>query len=181
MRYYRGDLTGALEDLERAWHLELELGREAQLSYALNAIANLYADARVAQYDRALEHYGTLLARHQANGDLRQVATAHFNLASTLEGKGELGAALDEYQRALEIDRRREDPDDIAADQRALGALLVKLGRAREALAPLDAALRSLGAPTKRLYAAKEAGRNRVAEAPEPPRASPSTNSREAV
>jgi diguanylate cyclase (GGDEF)-like protein len=138
LAYYRGAFDAALADLNRAHAMERELGRDSRLRYLLNAIANVYADERVGAFDRALEYYRQLLALHEARGAEREVATAHFNLGSTYERKGELEAARRELERAVAIDRARGDADDVAGDERALAAVLVKLGRPREALARLD-------------------------------------------
>jgi diguanylate cyclase (GGDEF)-like protein len=138
---YRGQFTAAIDDLQQAYTMNVALKRESKQRYALNAIANLYADRRVGAYDRAIEYYRQLLAAHQKRGSLRDMATARFNIAATLETKGELQAALDEYQRALKLEQERKDPDAVADVQRPLGVVLGKLGRLDEGLAMLDAAL----------------------------------------
>jgi diguanylate cyclase (GGDEF)-like protein len=139
--YYRGDFTAALEDLNRAQGIELELGREHRQLYNLTAIANVYADARVGAYERAIEYYRKVLAAHQAAGRQADMATAHFNLGSTYERMGKPAEALAELERAVEIDRRRGDPDEVAFNERAIASLLIQLGRPREALARLAPAL----------------------------------------
>ncbi|HEX7242295.1 MAG TPA: GGDEF domain-containing protein, partial [Longimicrobiaceae bacterium] len=141
LRYYRGDLTGALRDLDGAYRLYTALGDRRQQSYTLNAIANLYADDQVAQYDRAIEYYRQVLEANRATGSERGVATAYFNLGSTLERKGSLEEALEHYRRGLAMDLQRGDPLEAAVDRRAIGALLGKLGRPAEALAVLDQSL----------------------------------------
>ena len=140
-RYYRGELGDALQELNEAYALYSRLGNAGRLRYTLNAIANLYADDRVAQYDRAIEYYRQLLAAHQAAGSRDGVATATFNLGSTLEQKGDLNAALGYYRRALELERGMGDAADVAECRRAIGVVLGKLGRAAEALGWLDQAL----------------------------------------
>jgi tetratricopeptide (TPR) repeat protein len=141
MFYYRGQFTAAIDDLQKAYAMNVALKRESKQRYALNAIANLYADRRVGAYDRAIEYYRQLLAASTKKGTIREMATARFNIAATLETKGELQAALDEYQRALKLEQQRKDPGAIADVQRPLGVVLGKLGRLDEALAMLDAAL----------------------------------------
>jgi diguanylate cyclase (GGDEF)-like protein len=140
-RYYRGELGDALEELNEAYALYSRVGNEGRLRYTLNAIANLYADDRVAQYDRALEYYRQLLASHQAAGSRDGVATALYNLGSTLERKGDLNAALGYYRRALELERALGDAGEVAECRRAIGVVLGQLGRAAEALGWLDQAL----------------------------------------
>jgi diguanylate cyclase (GGDEF)-like protein len=141
LRYYRGEYTAAVADLSNAHRLFTALGDLRQQRYALNAIANLYADSRVAQYERALEYYRQVLASNQAAGSDRGVATSHFNLGSTLERMGRLEEALAQYRRGLAMDLRRGDPDEAAVDRRAIGALLTRMGRPAEALVELDRAL----------------------------------------
>ena len=141
LRYYRGEYTAALGELGTAYRLFTELGNTHQQRYTLNAIANLYADSRVAQYDRALEYYRQVLASNQAAGSERGVATTCFNLGGTLERMGRLDEALAQYRRGLEMDLKRGDPGEAAVDRRAIGALLNQMGRPAEALAELDRAL----------------------------------------
>jgi diguanylate cyclase (GGDEF)-like protein len=138
LRYYRGDFTAALADLDEAYRTFAALGDEPQRRSALNSIANLYADGRVAQYDRALEYYRQVLASNQRGGSQRGIATAHFNMGSTLERMGRLGEALAQYRRGLEMDVRRGDSAEVAVDRRAVGVVLYKLGRPADALAELE-------------------------------------------
>lgn len=141
MSSYRGQFTAAIADLQKAYALNVALKRESKQRYALNAIANLYADRRVGAYDRAIEYYRQLLAVHEKDGSIGEMATTHFNIAATLETKGELKGALDEYQRALGLEQQHKDPGSIADIQRPLGIVLGKLGRLDEALVMLDRAL----------------------------------------
>jgi diguanylate cyclase (GGDEF)-like protein len=142
LAYYRGEFTRALADLDRSYRMELELGRESRQRYVLNAIANLYADARVAAYDKAIEYYRQILAAHQRSGNLGEQATAHFNLGSTLERKADWAGALAEYEQAAEIDRERNEADELAYDERTIANLLVKLGRAEEAIGRIEPVVR---------------------------------------
>ncbi|HEU0016156.1 MAG TPA: GGDEF domain-containing protein [Longimicrobium sp.] len=141
LSHYRGDYDHALEDLQEAYRLYTALGADRQLRPALNAIANLYADAHVAQYDRALEYYGQLLESHRRAGNVRGMSITYFNLGSTLERMGRLDEALAHYRRGQAADRRRGDADEVAVDQRAIAVVLYKLGRPAEALAVVDSAL----------------------------------------
>jgi tetratricopeptide (TPR) repeat protein len=120
-RYYRGDFGDALVDLQKAYELNVALKSESSQRYVLNAIANLYADSRVAQYDRALEYYRQLLAADEAAGLSRGIATAHYNIGSTLESKGDLKGALEYYERSLAIERQLNDLPEVAYDQRSIG------------------------------------------------------------
>ncbi|MBV9774149.1 MAG: tetratricopeptide repeat protein, partial [Gemmatimonadetes bacterium] len=141
LRYHRGEFTTALADLDTAYRLFAALGDRRHQRYTLNAIANLYADSRVAEYDRALEYYRQVLVADQAAGSKQGIATGYFNLGATLEQKGKLEEALAQYRRGLAMDQERGDAEEVATDQRAIAVVLYKLGRPAEALAILDRAL----------------------------------------
>jgi diguanylate cyclase (GGDEF)-like protein len=141
LRHYRGEFSAALEDLQRAYALQVERGSENDKRYVLNAIANLYADRRVGAYDRALEYYRQVLASNERAKNLPQMATARFNIAATLDTKGDHVGALVEFRRALELERATKNADGIADVQRGMGITLGKLDRNEEALAVLDQAL----------------------------------------
>ncbi|WP_269532484.1 GGDEF domain-containing protein [Chitinimonas sp. BJYL2] len=137
----RGRYADAITDLKAAYELALALDASAKQSYALNALANLYADRNVRDYDQALVYYRLLLKAHEANQDHTNQAATRFNIASTLESQGKLEEALAEFRHALALDRVRGLPEDIAFDERAVGIVLSKLGRHEEALKLLDQAL----------------------------------------
>jgi diguanylate cyclase (GGDEF)-like protein len=138
LRHYRGEFDAAIDDLQKSYAVAQT---KRQQRYALNAIANLYADRRVGAYDRAIEYYRQVLAANEQEGDAAAIATAHYNVAATLDTKGDLLGALASYQRALQMEERRGDANEIAAVQRALGVTLTKLGRHTEALTLLEPAL----------------------------------------
>jgi diguanylate cyclase (GGDEF)-like protein len=138
LRHYRGQFDEAIGDLQRSYQVSTT---PKQQRYALNAIANLYADRRVGAYDRAIEYYRQLLASHEESGDLQGIATGHYNIGATLDTKGDLLGALASYQRALAMEQKRGDADSVADVQRAIGVTLNKLGRYTEALAVLEPAL----------------------------------------
>ncbi|HEX8252405.1 MAG TPA: diguanylate cyclase [Thermoanaerobaculia bacterium] len=138
LRHYRGQFDAAIDDLQKAYAYG---ETPKQKRYALNAIANLYADRRVAAYDRAIEYYRQVLASNEQSGDEAGIATAHYNIGAALDTKGDPVAALAEYERALAMEQKRGDAGSIADVQRALGVTLNKLGRSTEALAMLEPAL----------------------------------------
>ncbi|HEU4885520.1 MAG TPA: tetratricopeptide repeat-containing diguanylate cyclase [Longimicrobium sp.] len=141
LRYYRGEMGGALADLTESHDLYVRLKKPTSERRALNAIANLYADRRVGEYDKALEYYRQLLAIHQAAGSTAQISTTYFNLGTTLESKGDPAAALEYYRRSLALERQRGDSSEIATVERSIGIALTKTARPAEALPWLDAAL----------------------------------------
>jgi len=149
LRYLIGDTANALVDLQLAYKLQQQRGNTVRANYALNAIANLYADEHVGEYDKALAYYRQLLAAHQAAHKAGEESTAWFNIASTLDHKGDLKGAVEAYHKSLDIELARGDPDQIADVQRALGVSLVKLGR-------MDAAMPLFGQAIARYGFAKD-------------------------
>ena len=140
-RYYRGEFNTALSDLNVAYKIFSAIGHEGRRRYTLNAFANIYADPRVAEFDKALEYYRQLLAANTARGAEREMAVDYFNLGSTLENQGRLNEALVEYRHGLDLDMKRNDPDEVAEDRRAIAVALYKMNRPAEALRLLDLAL----------------------------------------
>ncbi|HEX8392952.1 MAG TPA: tetratricopeptide repeat-containing diguanylate cyclase [Longimicrobium sp.] len=141
LNYYRGDFAAALADLGGANAGFAAVKDGEGLRRVLNSIANVYADRRVAEYDRAIEYYRQVLASNQAANDPAGISTAYFNIGRTTETKGDPAAALEYYQRSLEIERRRGDPGEVAYVQSTIGGALTKLGRAAEGLRWMDQAL----------------------------------------
>ena len=141
LRYYRGEHNTAIDDLNQGYRLWTKIGDAEQQRNALNAIANLYADSRIGQYDKAIEYYRQLLVAHEAEKDSAEIASDYFNIASTRERQGKLEEALSNYRKALEIDQKRGDEDEVAYDRRAIGSLLYKMDRPAEALGITDLAL----------------------------------------
>jgi diguanylate cyclase (GGDEF)-like protein len=139
-RHYYGRYDDAIKDLDRAYALNLELGLKSEQRYTLNAIANVYSDEHVGEFDKAIGYYRQLLKEDEASGLKSGVATARFNIASAMEMKGEYAAALAEYRRALQIDMGLGNPTAIAESELAIGALLVKLNNAAAALSWIERA-----------------------------------------
>ncbi|TFW13331.1 diguanylate cyclase [Massilia arenosa] len=139
-RYVRGLYADAIDDLKSSYDLETRLGNQGNRRYVLNALANLYADRNIRDYDHALESYAQLLAVNEKAGNQQGMATAHFNIASTYENKGDLERARQHFAQALQIDKARGGADDIVNDQRAYAVVLSKLGQHERALTLLDEA-----------------------------------------
>ena len=142
LRYYRGEMNEALVDLRRAYDLYGAIGNAKGRQSALENIAHVYADSRVAQYDRAIEYYRQLLSEYQAAGATESVADTLYNIGSTYEQKGDPETALDWFRRALATEERLGRSDEAAFVKRSMGVALGKLGRLSESLAMLDDALR---------------------------------------
>jgi diguanylate cyclase (GGDEF)-like protein len=141
LQYNRGAMADALANLQNAYRLSAQLGDEKGRLDALSMIANVYADAHVAQYDRAIEYYRQLLSEYEKHGQPSDVADTLFNIASTFETKGDLRAAELHYRRALASFQKLGQAKDIAFTKRALASALMKQGRASDALPLLDEAV----------------------------------------
>ncbi len=141
LQYARGQMADALTNLQTAYRTNVRLGRQKEQLDCLSDMANVYADAQVAQYDLALEYYRQLLEGYEQHGQPSDVADTLYNIGATNETKGDLAAAEFNYRRAIAAFERLGRQDDIAFTRRSLGSTLVKLGRAGEALPHLDAAV----------------------------------------
>lgn len=144
IRYYRGEMNQALVDLRRAYDLGDAIGHREGRRAALEQIAHLYADAKVAQYDRAIEYYRQLLAEYEQLNDRELVADTLYNLGGTAEQKGDLNAAIEWHRRALAAEEELGRAGEAAYVKRSIGIALVKLDRAAEALPLFDQALATL-------------------------------------
>jgi diguanylate cyclase (GGDEF)-like protein len=142
LQYTRGAMADALANLQTAYRLSAELGDEKGRLDVLSVIANVYADAHVGQYDRAIEYYRQLVGEYEKHGQPNDVADMVFNIGSTFETKGDFAAAELYYRRALASFQKLGKGSDIAVTKRVLGSALMKQGRAAEALPLLDAAVR---------------------------------------
>ncbi len=68
-----------------------------------------------------------------------RISTAHYNLATLLHSKNRLDQAKHEYETALSYG---SDPTELAQAHNNLGALLMQLNQAAEAISQFDAAIR---------------------------------------
>jgi diguanylate cyclase (GGDEF)-like protein len=141
LQYNRGAMADALANLQTSYRLFAQLGDEKGRLEALSNIANVYADAHVGQYDRAIEYYRQLVGEYEKHGQPSDVADTTFNIGSTFEAKGDFGAAELYYRRALSAFQKLEQAKDVAYTRRALGSALMKQGRMVEAVRLLDEAL----------------------------------------
>jgi diguanylate cyclase (GGDEF)-like protein len=139
--HYQGRYDDALIDLDRAFALYTKLGDNGGRRYTLNAMANLYSDPHVGEFDKAIEYYRELLKDDRASGAKAAVATALFNIASAYEEKKDYTAALREFNSALELDRELGDREAIAEEERAIGRVLIAQGDAQQALPMIDRSL----------------------------------------
>lgn len=138
---HSGGYPKALADLQHALGLTRQQGDPVTENYINNALANLYADPAVADYQDAIPLYQLTLAYHRDRNNLRGEATALFNLGSTYESMGDLTQALEYLQQALRAEQQRQQPDNIAYTQRSIAIVLTKAGRAADALLLLDQAI----------------------------------------
>jgi len=141
IHYARGNFSQALSELLAAHRTSVEIADGARQRYALNAIANVYSDARVGQYAQALDYYRQVGREHEAAGNTPDVATNWFNIGSTLQITGEFAAAEEAFRKALAVYAQLDDARSLAQTRRALAVLYLRMDRPVEALAAADAAL----------------------------------------
>ncbi len=141
IHYVRGNFSQALAELLAAHRTSVENADSVRERYALNAIANVYSDARVGQYAQALDYYTQVGEQHLAAGNKRDVATNWFNIGSTLQITGKFSAAEDAFRKALAGYAELDDQRSLAQTQRALAVLYLRMDRAEQALTAANAAL----------------------------------------
>jgi diguanylate cyclase (GGDEF)-like protein len=142
----QGRYAEGLRDMQAAYRHYVAVNNEAQQSYTLNAIANFYADPRVGQYGKALQYYRQVLAGHVAKGNRSEAATTRYNIASTLDRKGDHRAALAEFRTTLAGYEAEDDIVMIADTRRAMAAMLLRIDRSAEALEFAERALQQASA-----------------------------------
>lgn len=131
-RLQAGDPVGAEAHLAAAREAYTRLGDRAGAARVLGGLGIL----RRERGDLA----GALAAQEEALRALASAnppdrATAHLNLARTLETLGRLREARAHYEEALAIDKAQEAPAAIAADLKGLARLAEREGDLEEALA----------------------------------------------
>lgn len=131
----------ALTDLQKAYQLELSNGTTGRQNYVANALANLYSDSAVGDYEQAITLYKKSLEHWQSSNNLQGQATALFNLGGTYESAGQLELSLNYLNQALAIDQKRGDLDEIAYDKRSVARVLTKSGQGEKALKLLNEAI----------------------------------------
>jgi len=141
VQYIRGAMAAALANYQDAYRISARSGDHKGRLEALSRMANVYADSKVAEYDRAIEYYRQLLTEYEKYGQPNDIADTYYNLGSTLEVRGNPNAAELQYRRALAAFEKAQRPADIAQTKTSLGSSLVKQGRVQEALPYFAAAL----------------------------------------
>jgi diguanylate cyclase (GGDEF)-like protein len=142
LRYSRGAAADALTDLQAAYDIFARQNHQKEQVDTLTTIAGIYADSKVAQYDRAIEYYEKAIPVFERLKRPYDIADTLFNIGATYREKGDMKAAMESFQRADAIFMRLKKSDDVAAIDREIGVTLVKSGRPAEALARFDKALR---------------------------------------
>ncbi|HMD41943.1 MAG TPA: tetratricopeptide repeat protein [Candidatus Acidoferrum sp.] len=86
------------------------------------------------EQERARRVIQEAISRHDVERDPNDFG-AQYNLAAMLEGRGNLGEALEHYQAAVRL-----RPNDAIANN-GLGAALLAIGKTPEAIGPLEASI----------------------------------------
>jgi len=141
IQYLRGNVADALSDLLAAHQRYVDLDNPSKQTYALTAIANVYADKRVGQYAAALDYYQQALAANLARDKQQNAATDYFNIASTLQRLGRHAEAEAHFKQAITRYTALEDALSVAETLRGLASLYIEMAQFDAALAHADQAI----------------------------------------
>jgi diguanylate cyclase (GGDEF)-like protein len=141
LHYFRGSMNEALVVLRTAYDTAVALGDASRQREALNHIAHVYADSKIAEYDRAIEYYRQLLPQYEKAREPENVADTLFNIGSTFQRKDDFQEALGWYRRALAAEEKLGRREEAAVVKRSVAMTLGSLGRSAEALPLLDESL----------------------------------------
>ncbi len=129
----RGDPKAALQPLNNALSLSIQLGNEAARANVLHAIGVAYT--RMGQPAEALRQYQESLAIKRRIGDRRGMASSLNQIAGVQTDSGGLQEAVRSYNEALALYRELGNKSDTSFTLINLGVLLNEsLGRPDEAL-----------------------------------------------
>ncbi|NQD35723.1 GGDEF domain-containing protein [Permianibacter sp. IMCC34836] len=139
LRSYLGQFADGLVDLQTACKIYQEKNDTDEALSCLQAIAILYY--RLQDYDRAIEYLNEIIPERERRQQTAMLADAVFNLARSLEGKGNISEALARYDQMMQLSRQLGNNTGVAYAQQAIGALHTKQGEPGKGLVMLDAAL----------------------------------------
>jgi len=129
----RGDPKAALQPLNNALSLAIQLSNDGSRANVLQAIGVAYK--RMGQPTEALKQYQESLAIKRKIGDKRGMAISLQEIGQIAEIVGNPQEALNSYKEALAIQRELGDKSDTSLTLIGLGVLLNEsLGRPGEAL-----------------------------------------------
>ena len=146
----RGQYDQGLKLLKESLQAEIEVGNQNNQGLVLNNIANAYfhkadyQDARI-YWEQALQ----LREKLKVPGDIAE--TLH-NLAETSTKMGQFDVAIEEYLKALDLERSTGDKRGTAKESSSLGILFGYQGRYGAALSSEDDALRTFRELQERGY-----------------------------
>ncbi|QJR11654.1 hypothetical protein DSM104443_02733 [Usitatibacter rugosus] len=127
-------------DIERrSLEAATSLGKPSMVAAAHNNLA--LAENHLGNYASAEAGYESALDLWRLAGNTLNVGRAMHNLGAVATRKGDYAQALDRYQAALEHLRRAGDRNLIALNLMSQGDAMVRIGRPRDAMAPLEQAL----------------------------------------
>lgn len=130
------DNLKAKQYLEQSLSLFRALGAEWEMSFALNALSELYQG--LGQYDQAIETAQESLSIQQARGDQRGVARSLARLSIFARHQGQTAAAIDFARKSHATYEALGHQADIADSLHNLGMTLTYIGEFAEALAALE-------------------------------------------
>ena len=137
LRYFLGDLDGAIAEDRRALALSRQLGdRVEEAQAASNLGLPLHLRGR---YDEAATYFDRALALGQPDPDKR--ALTLLNRGHLHRNLGEMDQARERFSEALPLFRKAKDRNYEAVTLNALGILALDAERPDEALKPLQDSL----------------------------------------
>jgi len=136
---FRGNFADAIIAYQEAYPLFVKIGRERNIRYVLDGIANLYS--RLGEHGRALEYLHQLYVAAEATQAPLIIGASLISIGHALSRKGDHAQALERYQQAWDIFKTEEAPGQLAILQQSLGASKLELNQPADALNYLDDAM----------------------------------------
>jgi CHAT domain-containing protein/tetratricopeptide (TPR) repeat protein len=139
LRYFLGDLDGAINEDRHALALSQQLGDRVQEAQAASNLG--FPLHLLGRYDEAATYFDRALGLWRPGDDADKWAITLLNRGHLDRQLGETDRARDDFNKALALFRQAKDRNLEAATLNALGLLALDTGRPGEALEPLRAAL----------------------------------------
>ena len=128
----KGDAEGALEPLNRALSLAVQLDNQEVESQALQSLGEAFQGLN--RLDEALQRYEQSLAIHRELGDQHGEAKNLNSIAYVQDLSGEYGAARESYERTIELRRELGDQRGVSIGMMNIGDMERIRGNYEESL-----------------------------------------------
>ena len=138
-RYFRQNLTGALQAYEDRLVIERERGDQEGIAASLIGVATIRYT--FAEYGTALTTYREALAIQEQLGDSSALATTLISTGNILYLQGDYSGAISDYTRSRDISRKHLSTGGEADALKGLARVLIAQGDYRAALDALAGVL----------------------------------------